>query len=253
MSMKKIDDILKNCNLVTIRGNNNTLDGKLVFDSREVEEGDLFIAVRGTMSDGHQYIKDAISQGAHYIVCEELPAETAEHVTFILVVDSRDALAVIASNYFRNPSNELKLIGVTGTNGKTTIATLLYELTESLGYKAGLLSTIQVRYPGSIETATHTTPDPIRINRILRNMIEQGVEYVFMEVSSHAIHQKRILGLKFRGGIFTNITHEHLDYHSTFRDYIFTKKVFFDQLSSDAFALVNRDDRNGKLMLQMVL
>jgi UDP-N-acetylmuramoyl-L-alanyl-D-glutamate--2,6-diaminopimelate ligase len=222
----------------------------ICFDSRKVEEGSLFVAVRGTQSDGHDYIEKAIELGAKTIVCEKLPDSITESVTFVTVKNSAHALGVMASNFFDNPSEKIKLTGVTGTNGKTTTATLLYQLFTNLGYKVGLLSTVENRIGGEVIPATHTTPDPIQLNNLLNKMVEQGCSFVFMEVSSHAVAQERIAGLKFAGAIFTNITHDHLDYHKTFENYIKAKKKFFDDLTPDSFALVNADDKRGMVMLQ---
>ncbi len=236
--------------ITEIRGEKKPLAGRVVFDSREAGRGDLFVAVRGTKSDGHDFIPSVTSQGVSHVVCEALPAKLDGDVCYIVVEDSHHALAIIASNYFGNPSSELRLVGVTGTNGKTTVASLLFQVATGLGYKAGLISTVTVRYDGKTRPATHTTPDPLQLQSVIREMADSGCEFVFMEVSSHAIHQKRIGGLHFTGGIFTNITHDHLDYHHTFREYIDAKKAFFDHLPADAFALVNGDDRNGKVMVQ---
>lgn len=228
-----------------------SLDVKdICFDSRKVRQGSLFIAVRGTQSDGHEYISRAIASGAVAVVCEKLPTDMDEKIAFVTVKNSAEALGVIASNFFANPSQKLKIVGVTGTNGKTTVATLLYKLFTALGRPSGLLSTVENRIMNDVVTATHTTPDPIQLNELLRRMADAGCTHVFMEVSSHAIDQDRIAGLKFAGGIFTNITHDHLDYHVTFENYIKVKKKYFDELSSDAFALVNADDKRGMVMLQ---
>ena len=224
--------------------------GKLRIDSRMVEPGDLFIALRGTVTDGHRFIGQAIEKGARAVVCEKFPGEIPENITCVKVADSSETLGILATNYFGNPSEKLRLVGVTGTNGKTTIVTLLHELAIKLGYPSALLSTIHSRVNNEEHPSTHTTPDPLRINEILALAVEKGCEFAFMEVSSHAIAQKRIAGLKFTGGIFTNITHDHLDYHETFRNYLLAKKAFFDGLPREAFALVNLDDKNGKVMLQ---
>ena len=204
-----------------------SLTGRVVFDSREAGKGDLFVAVSGTKTDGHSFIPVVVEQGAEFIVCENLPGKMLSEVyAYIKVEDSRRALAIISANFYANPSSELKLIGVTGTNGKTTIASLAIPYGGGLGYKAGLISTVSVRYDEKCRSATHTTPDPVQLQSVMREMADAGCEFVFMEVSSHAIHQKRIEGLHFRGGIFTNITHDHLDYHKTFRDYLEAKKAF---------------------------
>ncbi len=220
------------------------------FDSRKCQPGCLFVATVGTLSDGHSYIKQSVESGAVAIVCEKLPNESFEGVVFIVTDDSTLALARIAANFYENPSEELKLIGVTGTNGKTTIATLLFDLYTKLGFSVGLLSTVENRINGEIIPSTHTTPDVLSLNKLLREMIDKGCQYCFMEVSSHAIDQKRIDYLDFDIAAFTNISHDHLDYHKTFAEYIKAKKRFFDNLSSEAIALTNLDDRNGMVMLQ---
>jgi UDP-N-acetylmuramoyl-L-alanyl-D-glutamate--2,6-diaminopimelate ligase len=222
----------------------------ICFDSRKVEKGALFVAVRGTQSDGHSYIQKAIELGAKSIVCEKLPDSIVESVTFVTVKNSHHALGIISSNFFGTPSEKVKLTGVTGTNGKTTTATLLYQLFTNLGHRCGLISTVENRIGETVVPATHTTPDPIQLNHLLKRMVDEGCTYVFMEVSSHAVAQDRIAGLKFAGAIFTNITHDHLDYHKTFENYIKAKKKFFDDLQGDAFALVNADDKRGMVMLQ---
>ncbi len=220
------------------------------FDSRKVSLNDVFVAVRGTQSDGHDYIAKAVNQGALAIICEELPEQIVNGITYVKVADTSSALATIASNFYGNPSANLKLIGITGTNGKTTIASLLYQLFQKAGYKTGLLSTVKILVDKTEYKATHTTPDSLTINKYLAEMSEAGVEYCFMEVSSHGIHQKRTEGLRFEGGIFTNLSHDHLDYHDTFAEYRDVKKKFFDELPKTAFALVNTDDKNGAVMVQ---
>ena len=220
------------------------------FDSRKVGNGSLFIATRGTNTDGHQYIDTAIEQGASAIVCEVLPAETKEHIVYIITPNSAEALGQIAHAWFGAPSDKLTLVGVTGTNGKTTTATLLYELFRKFGHKSGLLSTVCNYVDDRAVEATHTTPDPLELNKLLAEMVDADCNYAFMEVSSHAIDQRRIAGLKFAGGIFTNITRDHIDYHLTFEAYLKAKKQFFDGLSENAFALTNVDDKNGMVMLQ---
>jgi UDP-N-acetylmuramoyl-L-alanyl-D-glutamate--2,6-diaminopimelate ligase len=220
------------------------------FDSRKVKPGFLFVAVKGTQSDGHEYISKAISLGATAVVCETLPQNPPAHITFVTVKNSAQALGTIASNFYQNPSEKIKLTGVTGTNGKTTVATLLFKLFTSLKYKCGLISTVENKIVDEVIPSTHTTPDPVQLNELLGQMVEKGCTHVFMEVSSHAIDQERIAGLKFVGAIFTNITHDHLDYHKTFENYIKAKKKYFDELGSDAFALVNADDKRGMVMLQ---
>ena len=222
----------------------------IVFDSRKIEKDDVFVAQKGVSVDGHLYIEKAISLGAIVIICEEFPADKKEGVTYIQVVDANVALAIMASNFYNNPSRKLPLIGVTGTNGKTTIASLLYQLFKKAGYKVGLLSTVKILVDEVEFKATHTTPDSVTINSYLDKMIDAGVDYCFMEVSSHGIHQKRTEGLTFAGGIFTNLSHDHLDYHKTFAEYRDVKKSFFDSLPKSAFALTNIDDKNGDFMLQ---
>lgn len=246
----KIKDILVNCNLLELVGNKDLDITKVSFDSRQVEPGTLFFAVRGTQTDGHAYIDMAVEKGASAIVCEKMPTNPKEKVTYIRVDDCGYVLGVAASNFYGNPSRSLKLTGVTGTNGKTTIATLLYRLFSDAGYACGLLSTIENIIDHEVIPATHTTPDPVELNALLRKMVDCGCEYAFMEVSSHAIDQHRIAGLQFAGGIFTNLTHDHLDYHKTMANYRDAKKKFFDDLPAEAFALTNLDDKNGAVMLQ---
>ena len=246
----KIKDILVNCNLLELVGDKDIDIEKVTFDSRQVEPGTLFFAVRGTQTDGHDYIDKAVEQGAIAIVCETMPAALKPNVTYVRVDDSAYVLGVGAANFYGNPSRSLKLTGVTGTNGKTTIATLLYRLFTDAGYACGLLSTIENIIDHEIVPATHTTPDPVELNALLRRMVDRGCEYAFMEVSSHAIDQHRIAGLQFAGGIFTNLTHDHLDYHKTMANYRNAKKKFFDDLPAEAFALTNLDDKNGAVMLQ---
>jgi UDP-N-acetylmuramoyl-L-alanyl-D-glutamate--2,6-diaminopimelate ligase len=222
----------------------------VTMDSRKAGVGSLFIAVRGTVTDGHSFIETAISHGAAAIVCEELPAELHKAVAYVRVQDSAKAMGLVAANFYHQPSQKLKLVGVTGTNGKTSVATLLFRLFRGLGYRCGLLSTVQNQIDDQVIPATHTTPDVITINQLLTQMLEHGCTHVFMEVSSHAVVQERIAGLTFAGGIFTNITHDHLDFHKTFDNYIRAKKGFFDQLPASAFALTNVDDKRGLVMLQ---
>ncbi|MEM1217395.1 MAG: UDP-N-acetylmuramoyl-L-alanyl-D-glutamate--2,6-diaminopimelate ligase [Bacteroidota bacterium] len=245
----KLNRVLERVKTVRIEGEQQIEIGKLEFDSRKITSGDVFIALKGTLVDGHRYIQKAIELGAIAIVCEDWP-ETSKDVTLVQVADSRAALGWMAATYFGYPSRELKLVGVTGTNGKTTTVTLLYQLFTQLGYKSGLLSTIENRVGGSIVPSTHTTPDPVSIQRLLAEMVDAGCPVAFMEVSSHAADQKRIAGLEFSGAVFTNITHDHLDYHKTFKNYINAKKKFFDILPKEAFALVNRDDRRNGVMVQ---
>ena len=248
--MMKIKDILTNCNLLEIVGEKDVDIVDITFDSRKVGQGTLFFAVKGTQVDGHDYIDGAIEKGASVIVCEKLPRKKAENVTYVKVDNSAYVLGVGASNFFGNPSEKLKLVGVTGTNGKTTIATLLYRLFTGAGYNCGLLSTIENIINRDVVPSTHTTPDPIELNALLQQMVEKGCEYAFMEVSSHSVAQDRIAGLHFAGGIFTNLTHDHLDYHKTMANYRNAKKKFFDDLPQSAFALTNLDDKNGAYMLQ---
>ncbi|MFP5439489.1 MAG: UDP-N-acetylmuramoyl-L-alanyl-D-glutamate--2,6-diaminopimelate ligase [Bacteroidia bacterium] len=243
-------DILYKVAIEQVKGSTDLDVAKIEFDSRKVEEGDAFVAIRGTLSDGHAYIEKAISLGATSIICEELPVYVAEGITYIVVNNTHAALALMAANYYGNPSESLKLVGVTGTNGKTTIATLLYQLFKNAGYKSGLLSTVKIMVDETEYPATHTTPDSLTINRYLREMVNEGCDYCFMEVSSHGIHQHRTSGLLFAGGIFTNLSHDHLDYHATFAEYRDVKKSFFDHLPKTAFAITNADDKNGQVMLQ---
>jgi UDP-N-acetylmuramoyl-L-alanyl-D-glutamate--2,6-diaminopimelate ligase len=248
--VKYLSDILKSTELIRSAGSMDIAIGKLCFDSRKVEKGDVFVALKGTLSDGHTFISDVIQKGAAVVVCEEWPGNTEKSCTVIQVLNSHEVLAGMASEYYGRPSEKLRLVGVTGTNGKTTIASLLYQLFTNLGYKCGLLSTINTRVAGKEAEATHTTPDPLQINALLAEMVLAGCEYAFMEVSSHAAHQRRIGGLKFAGGIFTNLTHDHLDYHKDFREYLMAKKLFLDALPKDAFALVNADDKNSRVIVQ---
>ena len=248
--MMTIDKILSGIEVVSVTGNSSVIVASIEFDSRKVTRGSLFVAVKGYMTDGHDYISSAIDSGAVAVICEHIPDNITGDVCIIKTSDSARSLGIAASNFFGNPSFSLKLVGVTGTNGKTTIATLLYNMFIRLGYKCGLFSTVCNYINGKELPATHTTPDPVQLNRLLAGMIEAGCDYAFMEVSSHSIDQQRIAGLRFAGGIFTNLTHDHLDYHKTFDNYLVAKKRFFDTLTSDAFALVNIDDRNGRVMLQ---
>jgi UDP-N-acetylmuramoyl-L-alanyl-D-glutamate--2,6-diaminopimelate ligase len=248
--MRLLTDILYKAGLEEIIGTTNVAVASITFDSRKVKKDSLFIAVRGTAVDGHNFITQAIETGAIAIVCEELPATQLENITYVKVKNANYALGIIAANFYDNPSQKLKLVGVTGTNGKTTTVTLLYNLFKSLGYTVGLLSTVKNKINNEELVATHTTPDAISLNELLNKMLEKGCQYVFMEVSSHAIVQHRVTGITFAGGVFTNITHDHLDYHKTFDEYIKAKKTFFDNLPEDAFALTNKDDANGMVMLQ---
>ena len=248
--MAELKDILYKVSITSASGDMNVDVKSICFDSRSVKSGSLFVAIKGTQSDGHLFISSAIASGAVAVVCEKLPDTLTETITWVTVKNSSHSLGIIANNFYENPSSKLKLVGVTGTNGKTTVATLLYKLFTSLTHKCGLLSTVENRIGDKVLASTHTTPDPIKINELLVQMISEGVEYCFMEVSSHAVDQGRVEGLKFTGGIFTNITHDHLDYHHTFESYIRAKKGFFDGLPSDAFALVNVDDKRGMVMVQ---
>lgn len=251
----KLNTLLEGIEVIEMTGNPSSPIQGLTFDSREVASNFVFVAVKGVVADGHDYIEMAIKKGASVIIAEQFPFEmnavmALENRVFIQVENSQLALGKLAANFYGHPSKELKLVGITGTNGKTTTATLLHDLFTNLGYKVGLVSTIENRIGVMVSPATHTTPDVVKLNRLLRSMVEEGCYYVFMEVSSHAIHQKRIQEVVYAGGIFTNITHEHLDYHNTFKEYINVKKAFFDGLPKNAFALSNRDDRRGEVMLQ---
>lgn len=248
--MNKLNELLKTINVKNIVGLTDKRIHALRFDSREVAEGDLFVAVKGTSMDGHAFIDKAIALGAVAVVCELMPKEIRNNVTYILVDHADYVLGILASSFYGNPSRKLKLIGITGTNGKTTVATLLHKLFLGLGYNAGLLSTVQNQVNDKVIASTHTTPDPIALNRLLSEMVDERCDYCFMEVSSHAIAQNRIAGLRFVGGAFTNLTHDHLDFHKTFDAYLKAKKTFFDALGASAFALANVDDRNGLVMLQ---
>jgi UDP-N-acetylmuramoyl-L-alanyl-D-glutamate--2,6-diaminopimelate ligase len=245
-----VNELLRNAERVEVHGASDVEISALSFDSRRVSVGTMFFAVPGVKVDGHDFIASAVKNGATAVVCERLPEPLPDGVTFIRVPSAAFALGAIASTFYGEPSRRLKLVGVTGTNGKTTTATLLYRLFRNLGYKAGLLSTIAVHIDGEQREATHTTPDALQINSLLAEMCERGCEYCFMEVSSHSVVQGRIAGLQFAGGIFSNITHDHLDYHHTFSEYIKAKKGFFDALPGDAFALINADDRNARVMVQ---
>ena len=248
--MMKLNNILYGVSLEAVSGPTDIDIKAIDFDSRNIQNGWLFVAVPGTQVDGHDFITKAIEMGASAIICEVMPEELEDSVTYVQVKESGKALGIMASNYFENPSRELKLIGVTGTNGKTTVATLLYKLFSHLGYKSGLLSTITNIIGEEEISATHTTPDALQLNRLLKSMVDAGCTHCFMEVSSHALDQGRVAGLEFTGGIFTNISHDHLDYHKTFDEYIKAKKLLFDNLPSSAFSLVNTDDKRGRIMLQ---
>ena len=246
----KIEDILNGIPVISVNGKKSGDISDIAFDSRKVKKNSLFVAVKGNKTDGHEFINSAIASGASAIICETLPEIQDKDIYWIKTADSAKALGMAASNFFGNPTSLLKLVGVTGTNGKTTIATLLYRMFLRLGYKCGLFSTVCNYINEKEYEATHTTPDPIQLNSLLAMMVAEGCDFAFMEVSSHSADQKRIAGLKFAGGIFTNLTHDHLDYHKTFDNYLAAKKSFFDTLPSESFALVNADDRNGRVMLQ---
>lgn len=248
--MKTLNELIKHTPLKGVYGADDIAISALTFDSRAVDRGNCFFAVKGTQCDGHQFIGSAVEKGAVAVVCEELPEERKEGVTYIVVADSQGAMADMAAAFYDYPSRELNLVGITGTNGKTTTVTLLYDLVRKLGYKSGLISTVIYKIEDREIPATHTTPDSIRLNALMREMVDAGCEFCFMECSSHAIVQERTRGLNFVGGLFSNITHDHLDYHKTFAEYIRAKKLFFDNLPKEAFAVVNIDDRNGRVMVQ---
>ncbi len=245
-----LKDLLKNIEVEKITGSVDINIYSIAFDSRKVEKNSLFVAVKGVNTDGHNYILQAVSNGAIAVVYDNENIDVPKGIISIRVKDSAEALGILASNFYENPSLNMKVVGVTGTNGKTTIATLLYHLFEDLGYKCGLLSTVENRIHNRVVVATHTTPDALSIQSLMKQMVDEGCEYCFMEVSSHAISQKRISGIQFIGGIFTNLTHDHLDFHKSFKNYRDTKKQFFDDLSASAFAFSNKDDKNGVYMLQ---
>jgi len=248
--VKTIADILYKVHIVAVSGSTDIVVSGVQIDSRKASHRSVFVAVKGAAADGHQFINKAIEQGAVAIVCEDVPSEKKEGVTYIQTSDSAEAAGVMAHNFYDQPSSKLKLVGVTGTNGKTTIATLLYKLFTCLGYECGLISTVENMINGQVIPSTHTTPDAVSLNALLKQMVDAGCEYAFMEVSSHAVHQRRIAGLEFAGALFSNITHDHLDYHKTFDEYIKAKKGFFDGLSASAFAITNIDDKRGAVMLQ---
>jgi len=248
--VKALKNILYKVSIESVIGSTDRSIAALHYDSRRVEAGTIFVAIKGGVFDGHAFISKAIELGATVIVCQELPEKIVDTITYIKVDDSQKSLAIMASNYYENPSENLSFIGITGTNGKTTVSTLLYELFKNAGYKVGLISTVKIRVDTKAYPTTHTTPDSLVINKHLSQMNSEGVEFCFMEVSSHGIHQSRTEGLLFAGGVFTNLSHDHLDYHATFSEYRDVKKSFFDQLPSSAFALVNGDDKNGSVMVQ---
>jgi UDP-N-acetylmuramoyl-L-alanyl-D-glutamate--2,6-diaminopimelate ligase len=245
-----LQDILYKVSIRSVHGNTSIPVNDLQLDSRKIAAGSVFIAVKGSATDGHHFIGQVVQQGATAVICESMPDKLKEGVTYVQVENSAAAAGYMAHNFYGHPSEKVKLVGVTGTNGKTTIATILYKLFSELGYKCGLLSTVQNHIGKEIVPATHTTPDAINLNAMLAKMVNAGCTHVFMETSSHAIHQHRITGLKYAGGVFSNITHDHLDYHKTFDEYIRVKKSFFDSLPSDAFAISNADDKRGMVMLQ---
>lgn len=246
----KLNELLKNIKPIGITGDTNTEITGVNIDSRLIAAGQLFVAMKGTQVDGHQFISKAIEQGAAAVLCEDMPESVAAGITFVQVTSTEDAAGKVATLFYGDPSRKLKLVGVTGTNGKTTVATLLYNMFRAMGYKCGLLSTVCNYIEDEAIAADHTTPDPIELNQLLHRMVEAGCEYAFMECSSHAIAQRRISGLSFVGGIFTNLTRDHLDYHKTFENYRNAKKSFFDGLPKTAFAITNADDRNGMIMVQ---
>ena len=248
--MALLQDILYKVQIRSVAGSTSIEVNGVQIDSRKVKQGDAFIAVKGYAADGHKFIPLAIEKGAAAIICEELPREIKEGITYIQVSNSAHAAGLMAHNYYGQPSERVHLVGVTGTNGKTTIATLLFKLFSSLGYHCGLVSTVDNRIGNEIIPSTHTTPDAVTLNELLKRMADEGCSHVFMETSSHALHQHRVAGLKYRGAIFSNITHDHLDYHKTFDEYIRVKKSFFDMLPADAFAISNADDKRGAIMLQ---
>ncbi|MCC8088596.1 MAG: UDP-N-acetylmuramoyl-L-alanyl-D-glutamate--2,6-diaminopimelate ligase [Rikenellaceae bacterium] len=247
---KTLKDLIKKLDVIDIYGTSDGDIESIEFDSRKVGNNSMFVALAGVETDGHGFIADAVGKGAAVVVVEKIPEDSIGNATYVVTPDTHKALGIMASEFYDNPSDKLKLVGVTGTNGKTTTATLLYETFKKLGYAVGLISTVVYKIVDREIESSHTTPDPIRLNQMLSEMVRTGCEYCFMEVSSHSIVQKRIEGLKFTGGIFTNITHEHLDYHKTFAEYIKAKKIFFDLLPKNAFALTNTDDKNGIVMIQ---
>ncbi|MDB5211271.1 MAG: UDP-N-acetylmuramoylalanyl-D-glutamate--2,6-diaminopimelate ligase [Sediminibacterium sp.] len=248
--MAILQDILYKVHLKQVQGSTGITVTGIQIDSRKVKAGDVFVAIRGVQSDGHQFIDKAVSLGAVAVVCDEMPPAVSEGVTYLQVINTNEAVAYMAHQFYGEPSTKMKLVGVTGTNGKTTIATLLFKLFTQLGYKCGLISTVQNQIAEQIIPATHTTPDAVSLNALLKQMLDEGCTHVFMECSSHAIHQHRITGLHFTGALFSNITHDHLDYHKTFDEYIRVKKRFFDELPSSSFAISNADDKRGEVMLQ---
>jgi len=248
--MVELEKILKGIEVISLSGDKMRKIADICFDSRNAGKDSLFVAIKGSKTDGHEYIGSAIGSGATAVICEIIPDHPDDRICWIKTLDSARALGLAASNFYDNPSSSIKLVGVTGTNGKTTIASLLYQMFKKLGYKCGLFSTVCNYIIDKELPATHTTPDPVQLNRLLSEMVKSGCDFAFMEVSSHSVDQQRIAGLRYTGGIFTNLTHDHLDYHKTFNNYLAAKKKYFDSLPPDAFALVNLDDRNGSVMLQ---
>src|SRR5690606_34786637 len=248
--MKTLHQLIRSIKILHSSGKLELPISGLCLDSRQVEKGDLFFAQKGTLTDGHQYIDQVVAAGAAAVICEVLPKQLAEEVTYVQVDDVASIVGLVAAEFWNHPTRQIKVVGITGTNGKTTVATLLYKLFQSLGYRVGLVSTVQNQIADQVVPTSHTTPDPISLQRLFRQMADAGCTYAFMEVSSHAVHQHRVAGVRFSGGVFTNITHDHLDYHKTFDAYIKAKKSFFDALSNSAFALVNADDKRGLVMLQ---
>jgi UDP-N-acetylmuramoyl-L-alanyl-D-glutamate--2,6-diaminopimelate ligase len=248
--MKLLKDILYRVTINRVIGSTSVAINNIEFDSRKIEFNDVFVAIKGVLSDGHNYIEKATDLGALVIICEKIPDKIINGITYVEVDNSNIALSVLAANYYGNPSDDIQLIGITGTNGKTTVATLLYKLFKKAGFKVGLLSTVKILIDNKEYKATHTTPDSLTINRYLKEMVDEGIEFCFMEVSSHGIDQMRTRNLNFKGAVFTNLSHDHLDYHKDFAAYRNVKKMFFDQLPKNAFALTNSDDKNGKYMLQ---
>jgi UDP-N-acetylmuramoyl-L-alanyl-D-glutamate--2,6-diaminopimelate ligase len=248
--MKTLGDILDRVSLLEVNGSLAVPIASLQIDSRKVKDADCFVAIKGTISDGHNFISKTVAQGVSAVICESFPPEIDPTVTYVRVIDSSKALGIMAANFYENPSEKMKVVGVTGTNGKTSTVTLLFHLFSELKASVGLLSTVQNQIDEKVIPSTHTTPDAISLNSLMKQMVDSGCQYCFMEVSSHAVDQSRIEGLKFTGGVFTNISHDHLDYHKTFENYIKSKKRFFDELPATAFALINADDRNGRVMIQ---
>jgi UDP-N-acetylmuramoyl-L-alanyl-D-glutamate--2,6-diaminopimelate ligase len=248
--MKSLKEVMEGITILEVVGNLTGETGEPAIDSRKIQPDGLFVAIEGTQTDGHKFIDNVIQNGARVVVCQRIPSDMRENVIYIRIADTTSASGIIAHNYFGKPTNQLRLIGVTGTNGKTTTVTLLHELMLELGLKSGLISTVECRIIRKVIPSTHTTPDPVSLNALLAEMVSNGCDFAFMEVSSHAIDQKRISGLRFEGGVFTNITHDHLDYHGDFKHYLGTKKKFFDGLGAQAFALINADDPRGEVMVQ---